>query len=289
MKEWGLAENADFNSADVKLNAELQIPKEVEQGGQKVKTRAYDFALPYKVPGWDRKVLIQSQYYAGDSGSVSHKNVDQTTAARLKARETVGADARFVEYLDGAGFFASLNGDLKSLLDMADTASFIQLRSTPIRLRRELQHAGFLTPIEIEHAIFIAGTKRTAVAKVLKDEGYAQSEINRAIAEAIEHGFIAKTGKDDIEIVPARRTQARCYFLLDLAAIEGKTLTQAESSLTGCVLVPGYGPFHGMKANELLDAALTKASSLRADWPNQKQFRADLEQFARRGYLMCNL
>ena len=44
-------------------------------------------ALPYKVDGWGRKVLIQSQYYAGDSGSVSHKNVDQTTAAQAGGEE----------------------------------------------------------------------------------------------------------------------------------------------------------------------------------------------------------
>jgi hypothetical protein len=86
---------------------------------------------------------------------VSHKNVDQTTAARLEATRAVGSEARFIEYVDGAGFFASLNGDLRSLLDMADTASFLQIRSISIRLRRELQRAGFLAPIEIEHAILI--------------------------------------------------------------------------------------------------------------------------------------
>jgi hypothetical protein len=62
MKEWGLTETTDFNAADVKLNDELDIAKEVVQGGQKVKTRAYDFALPYKVPGCQRKILIQSQF-----------------------------------------------------------------------------------------------------------------------------------------------------------------------------------------------------------------------------------
>ena len=93
---------------------------------KKVKTRAYDFALPYKLDQCPRQIFIQSQYYAGDSGSVSPKNVDQTTAARTAAKKIVGKDARFIEYVDGAGFFASLNGDLKSLLDMADTTSFIQ-------------------------------------------------------------------------------------------------------------------------------------------------------------------
>src|SRR5205085_2606289 len=94
------------------------------------------------------------------------------------------------EYVDGAGFFASLNGDLKSLLDMADTGSFIQLRSTPIRLRRELQEVGFLTPIEIEHAIFIAGTARKAITTALERQGYVRTEIDRAVTEAVKHGFI---------------------------------------------------------------------------------------------------
>jgi hypothetical protein len=43
----------------------------VETGGEKVKTRAYDFTLPYKIAEWERKVLIQSQFYAGASGHCS--------------------------------------------------------------------------------------------------------------------------------------------------------------------------------------------------------------------------
>jgi hypothetical protein len=289
MLEWGLAEEMDFNSGDVKLNDELRIAKEVDTGaGEKVKTRAYDFALPYKVPSWGRKVLIQSQYYAGDSGSVSHKNVDQTTAARQEAKKTVGLDVCFVEYVDGAGFFASLNGDLESLLAMPDTASFIQLRSTPIRLRRELQHIGFLTPIEIEHAIFSAGTKRKAVVAALLKEGYQPSEIDRAIGEAISRGVLVRVDSKNIAIDPARRAQARRYLLLDLTAIRGATLSQEERSQAGYVLVPGYGPFHGMKAADLLVAARTHAPSLKQDWPDAVAFKADLNWLAERGYMIVN-
>lgn len=288
MEEWGLVEGTDFNAADVKINDELHIEKEVQQGTQKVKTRAYDFALPYKVQPWGRRILIQSQYYAGDSGSVSHKNVDQTTAARQEARKKVGTDARFIEYVDGAGFFASLNGDLKSLLDMADTASFIQIRSTPIRLRREFQQTLFLTPLEIEHAILVAGTAIKAVAAVLLADGYAQAEIDRATGEALKHGFLSRPNPKHLEVTPARRQQARRYILLDLAAIHGEKLTKATSALPGYVLVPGYGPFHGINADELLAKALRVAASEATDWSNPVEYAADLAWLAERGYVIRN-
>ena len=85
----------------------------------KRKTRAYDFLLPYKTPGWKPSIFVQSQFYAGDAGSVSHKNVDQTKASRSSVLE-VDSRAQFVEYLDGAGYFSSLNGDLKKIIVYAN-------------------------------------------------------------------------------------------------------------------------------------------------------------------------
>ncbi len=267
----------------------MKIAKEVDTGGgEKVKTRAYDFALPYKISPWGRKVLIQSQYYAGDSGSVSHKNVDQTTAARQEAKKTVGTDARFVEYVDGAGFFASLNGDLESLLAMPDTASFIQLRSTPIRLRRELQHVGFLTPLEIEHAILTAGTERKTITAALLADGYQQGEIDRAIGEAIAHGFLVQPDADHLDLVAVRRDQAAPLFAPRPGRDPRLGAFQAGQAQPGYVLVPGYGPFHGMKATDLHAAATGSAPTLAADWPNEETFRADLAWLAGRGYAIVN-
>jgi hypothetical protein len=71
------------------------------------KTRAYDFILPYKTEGWEPKLFVQCQFYAGDSGSVSHKVVDQTRSSRPLTLVDY-PNARFVEYLDGAGYYASL-------------------------------------------------------------------------------------------------------------------------------------------------------------------------------------
>ena len=291
MTEWGLVEGEDFNPRDVEINDELNIPDETaleDEAGRKEKTRSYDFALPYKVDGWGRRILIQSQYYAGDSGSVSHKTVDQAKASRQEATKKLGKGVRFLEYLDGAGFFASLNGDLKSLLDMADTAGIVQIRSTPIRLRRELQLIGFLTPIEIEHAILIVGTDQKKIVAALTKDGYGANEIERAITEAVKRKLIEQPDAKNLGVSAARRDQARRYLLLDMVAIAGKPFTLAESSAPSLVLVPGYGPFYGLKADELLMKAETVAPSTKADWSDVKTYQADLAWLAERGYVVVN-
>jgi hypothetical protein len=123
---------------------------------------------------------------------------------------------------------------------------------------------------------------------LLMSEGYAQAEVDRAIAEAVKHGFLAQPDADHLDIVPDRRAQARRYLLLDIAAIQGKSLSKAESSLAGYVLVPGQGPFHGSKADELYAAAMKAVPSLNADWTKFDDYRADLEWLAQRGYAISN-
>ena len=139
--DWGLERGVDFNTTDVVLDAEAgTILEDAEVGPEpvnkaKTKTRAYDFVLPFRTPKWTPQIFIQAQFYAGDSGSVSHKNVDQTHSSRLIATVLItrkwpdGPSPRFLEYVDGAGYCASLNGDLKSLLSFSDTADFFQIRS----------------------------------------------------------------------------------------------------------------------------------------------------------------
>ena len=116
LTEWGLERGIDFNTTDVVISPPT---KEVTR----TKTRAYDFVLPHLTATWTPRLFVQCQFYAGDSGSVSHKNVDQTRASR-DFIAPIHNKARFVEYLDGAGYFSSLNGDLKSLLSMVNTNSF---------------------------------------------------------------------------------------------------------------------------------------------------------------------
>jgi hypothetical protein len=162
------------------------------------------------------------------------------------------------------------------------------LRSTPIRLRRELQHIGFLTPIEIEHAIFTAGEDRKAIESALLAEGYQQAEIDRSIANAVSRGLLIKPDDDHLAIHSGRRTQARRYLLLDLAVIRGKSIAKNDSSQAGYVLVPGNGPFHGIRAADLLTDAKSVAASLVGDWPSYADFKADIDWLARRGYMILN-
>jgi hypothetical protein len=289
MKEWGLIEGKDYNSTDVEITDAGAVKEKVpeSEGGKKEKVRSYDFALPYKVAGWGQRLLIQSQYYAGDSGSVSHKTVDQAKASRVETAQKLG-EVRFLEYLDGAGFFASLNTDLRTLLDMGDTAGIIQIRSTPIRLRREMQLVGFLTPLEIEHAILTAGTEQKKVVAALAKDGYKPKEIERALTAALKHGFHEQPNAKHLGIVPSRREQARRYLLLDMAAIEGRTLTLAESSATGLILVPGYGPFHGLPVAHLRAKAEAKAPSLKPDWSVAGVYEGDVNWLTQRGYAVAN-
>ncbi len=255
MIEWGLDAETDFNSSDVVLTEVLRLvasskviesvavePEEPkaraetaeeqaateepatveiteEAGGKlvRVKTRAYDFILPYHVPGWQPNLFIQSQFYAGDSGSVSHKNVDQTSTSRTAVLGILESP-RFVEYVDGAGYFSSLNGDLKNLLNMPTTASFFQVRSASVRLRRELQHVGFLLPIEVEHAVIRTDGTQAEVGRLLTEEGYSPGEIERCVKKCIHNGTLLSEGQR-LLVAPARRDTARRYFLMDVAAV----------------------------------------------------------------------
>jgi len=308
--EWGLKKGIDYNVNDVVLktlpsgSAQLQElspdsqpqapigepPGEQEQQLEKIKekTRAYDFALPFKTPGWSARVFVQSQFYAGDSGSVSHKNVDQTQTSRKSALEQF-PDARFVEYVDGAGYFSSLNGDLKKLLQMPTTTSFCQVRSVAIRLRRELQSVGFLIPLEIYHAIFRTNASVAELTGLLVGEGYSAAEVVRAIAHSKESGLLIAEANARLEVPPAKRDVARRYFLLDMACREGKPLDNRDN-LKGHFLVPGYGPFFGLPVDELARKAGEIAPGLQKDWAKAPQIiLEDIRWLCEQGFAMSGI
>lgn len=324
MIEWGLDADTDFNSSDVVLTellrlvarstvvesvavepeepraeaetAENQVGTEEpatveiteEAGGKlvRVKTRAYDFILPYHVSGWQPNVFIQSQFYAGDSGSVSHKNVDQTSTSRTAVLGILGSP-RFVEYVDGAGYFSSLNGDLKNLLNMPTTASFFQVRSASVRLRRELQHVGFLVPVEVEHAVIRTDGTHAEVRRVLAEEGYSPGEIERCVKKCIDKGTLLTEGQR-LSVAPARRDIARRYFLMDVAAVHGSPPASPGDKLSGSLLVPGYGAFHGTKLDDLAAHALRLAPGLRATWSDPTVILGDIRWLCDQGMAMSS-
>ena len=263
MQSWGMIRDIDFNINDVVLDVEAgrlreKNGEESEPAGARTKTRAYDFVLPFRTPQWTPRIFIQSQFYAGDSGSVSHKNVDQTSSSRQSATKLLaktwpeGPLPVFLEYVDGAGYSASLNSDLKSLLTFTDTSGFFQIRSAPIRLRRELQKIGFLTPLEIAHAILLVGESIHNIKQHLIAEEYSLPEIDRAIEVAYSYGFL-RINDDKIEISPLLFPTARKILLLDIISQIGRPFEFPPSG--GVVLVPGYGPNYGVNLSELDEIA----------------------------------
>jgi len=278
---WGLEAGIDYNLNDVVvLNNEENSDD---------KTRGFDFVLPYLTKNWykqwQKRLFVQCQFYAGDSGSVSHKNLDQTVSSRSKVLGEI-EDARFIEYVDGAGYFSSLNGDLRKLLTMENTHSFFQVRTAPIRLRRELQNIGFITPLEIEHAIARSDGKVDSVRSVLVNEGYKKSEIDRAINNAIEREIILQKNSS-LFILESRRNIVRRYFLLDVAAIFGNPVDMTNGGGAGCFLVPGYGPFFGLPLDDLVSIASNQSEELKRDILNSKVLLEDIRMLCNEGIAMA--
>ena len=292
MEDWGMARGIDFNTADVVLNVEAGLILDAAEAGAeesngKTKTRAYDFVLPYRTETWTPRIFIQSQFYAGDSGSVSHKNVDQTHSSRITATMLIAKTwpesplPCFLEYVDGAGYSASLNGDLKSLLSFQDTAGFFQIRSAPIRLRRHLQQIGFLTPMEVAHAALRCGGRSVDMTALLIEEGYSESEVNRAVAIAEDRGVVSR-GPDvgKISVCESLMPVVRQYLILDLIAREGAPFPSL-AGIAGAVLVPGYGPYYGLAIGELASLAKLHFSAI---WP--ESFMVDLEALCASGFVV---
>ncbi len=295
LAEWGLQRELDYNIKDVVLKAEQKTGLSVEAveaveaveetKAARTKTRAYDFVIPFKTPGWTQRIFIQCQFYAGDSGSVSHKNVDQTDISRAYIRSLV-PDALFVEYVDGAGYFSALNGDLKTLIAKETTQSFFQVRSAAIRLRREIQQVGFLVPLELEHGILRSNGTITDVRRLLIEDGYSKEEIQRCLEDCTKRNLVTVEDDDKISITAARRPVARRYFLLDVVARCGEAPGNSRNRLTGSLMVPGYGPFYGIKLPLLVSEALSFAPSLREDWSNPEVIAGDISWLCDEGLAM---
>lgn len=289
---WGLQKEVDYNITDANLKREETTEISVEEVEQveetkatRKKTRAYDFVIPFKTSGWKPRIFIQCQFYAGDSGSVSHKNVDQTDTSRSYILSLL-PDARFVEYVDGAGYFSSLNGDLKTLIDKSTTTSFFQVRSAAIRLRRELQQVVFLVPLELEHAILRSDGIRTDVYRLLIEEDYTEQEINRCLEDYIQRNLVTVEDGGRLSLTANRRTVARRYFLLDVVAQCGEASGSDKSRLSGSLMVPGYGPFYGMKLDNLALEALSLAPSLLQDWCSPEVIMGDIRWLCDEGLAM---
>lgn len=277
MEDWGMIPGHDFNTQDITVEEVLG-----ESISDKKKRRAYDFVLPFK-PSTDSKLFIQCQYYAGDSGSVSHKVLDQTDSARDTTIKKYNG-AIFLECLDGAGYYASLNGDLRKMLEKETTHDFFQIRTAPIKLRRALQEIHYLTPLEVEHAIMQSCGKEEEIINILCDEGYEKSDVLAALRHLSESKAIIQTNSlfnlSDSRIIIARR-----YCLLDIVANYGNKLS--ISSSPGKLLVGGFSPLWGLAQNETVKKALDIFPMLKFYWSNDIQSAFDdIQWLIDKGYII---
>lgn len=243
LRQWGLRAGVDFNLRDVNW------PPPAQEMRSRGKTRAWDFVIPYQTPGWQQAIFIQCQFYAGDSGSVSHKNVDQTPGERARVRSHVEG-AVFIEFVDGAGYYSALSRDLRHLLDMDTTTGFCQLRSIGIRLRHALQEIGFVTPLEVAHATMQVSGDRMGTVDTLVADGYQRGEAERGVQAAIDGGQIEVYPDSMLGVCARYAATARRYMLLDLTARFGADADR-RGELEDGVAVPGYGPFRWLRFEDL--------------------------------------
>ena len=267
LEEWGFSAPEGFNPSDViaesladwlteKGNAGGSTGghglRSTQLGTETAKTRGFDFVIPYMQTTSSNRLFVQSQFYAGDSGSVSHKNVDQASNARGKAAKLF-PDAFFVELVDGAGYCASLRKDLRHLLFAHDTTDFFQLRSIPIRLRRLLQMSGNLSPMEI--ALFVAegATSEDSLMSALLSH-LSPDQAREAISRATSLGWIEWNQDKRCTVATTREQTVHDYLSLD--SVVARALPLSEGQLEGALLIPGFGPNYGVPKNQIVKSML---------------------------------
>lgn len=276
MAEWGLEAGKDFNTQDVEIG---EIIGDINATAQ-IKKRKFDFIIPYQSRENGAKVFVQSQFYAGDSGSVSHKVVDQTDSSREVTLRKF-PQAVFVEYLDGAGYFSSLNGDLRKMLAKSTTKDFIQICSAPLKLRRELQGINFLTTLEIEHAILMTGGKKTDVTQKLQKDGYSMDEIVSAISSAVRNQQLLDA--ETFVISTSRESIVRKYCILDTIANYGQPIPADKKA--GYLIVPGYSTYWGLRQADVIKRALEIAPMLDSLWRDRLDPFKDIQWLLDKGFV----
>ena len=112
-----------------------------------------------------------------------------------------------------------------------------------------MQTLGFLTPLEIEHAVILSEGDEQSTKQSLQAQGYSEEVIAGAWKSALERELI-RYRRSRVVISEQRREIVRRYFLLDLIARHGKKIGH-KRELSGKVLIPGHGAFYGLPMAQL--------------------------------------
>ncbi|TFC26536.1 hypothetical protein [Cryobacterium sp. TMT2-18-3] len=246
---WGLEPGMHFNVSDVTAIALSDwLVVNGDQGTRVLqpvtddKTRGFDFVIPCFKPGATDRIFVQSQFYAGDSGSVSHKNVDQASAARAYAARLF-PDARFVELVDGAGYCSSLRKDLTHLLFAADTDDFFQLRSIPVRLRRIMQKSKIVTPLDVTLRVYEGCVNKVNLTKEIADHSAPGTDVQSVLIGLVADEWLEYRGAT-FEVHEKRRMIVAQYSLLDQIILQSAAIPAMIPGVE-YLLTPGFGPNYG--------------------------------------------
>lgn len=121
--------------------------------------------------------------------------------------------------------------------------------------------------------------------KVLRKDGYSLKEVNRTLAVCEDRKILyLRAGK--WSLTRNRRAIVRRYFLLDIAACLGTAPTTEEKKLVGPLLVPGFGPFHGIKIDMLAKRAIEIAPACKRDWSSPQTILEDIRWLCEQGIAM---
>ena len=169
------------------------------------------------------------------------------------------------------------------MLAKETTKDFIQIRTAPLKLRRELQSIHFLTTLEIEHAILQTDGTLNSVSLLLTKDGYTEQEVEFAIKNAVARGDIVK--QDSMLIICEKRLEiVRQYFLLDIIANFGEPVPAEHGS--GFLFVAGYKTLWGMPQNRVISTALEKCPLLNTLWTSMETPFNDLQWLMDKGFVI---
>lgn len=194
------------------------------------------------------------------------------------------SDPLFIEYVDGAGYYGSLNGDLKKLLYMPDTANFFQYRTSPIKLRQLLQSTGFLTPLELAHALSLSNMNSQMAIGQLEKEGCTLAEIKRVIEKSETMGLIC-ISQAGVYFDPAFRITARRYMLLDGIANQA-TLVSQQTIQPIVILIPGYESQYGLSLSEIGTTVIPTLGYFANDWVDPAVLLSDIDFLASKKWIV---
>ena len=120
---------------------------------------------------------------------------------------------------------------------------------------------------------------------MLVQDGYTSLEIERVFMWMLEEAHIHLDAGKYI-VTEKRAVMSRRYFIMDVIAMHGTTLSVQQDK--GYILVPGYGPFYGLKLKELPPLILKLATGLAPEINNTSTFLDDLHWLAEKGYVMMS-